>query len=426
MNLFSFLLVIVSLSCGSFPPLAEPDPVRAVVATCGMVLAWILLAHVSARTIARSVVNEQLDPLGGARWLELQLEAFRWLGLAVAVLCLVGFGVAPLLNNTIGFSDSMFLQACVLLLPGVVMTVGTWTAEHRYGVLLGYTSGGFSGYWHSTVASLRGGVGMLCIPLLVLLVLADGISRLPASGTVLSGLTLGVVLLGVPFGLPLLVRYLVSTEPIDEPTKRWVDSLMVSAGVGRPLAVRWKTGGSTFNAMVAGFMPHFRALLVSDRLLDQLPREQVAMVILHEAAHLRRRHVLLRILAVLPAWLIGSAASQFVGEGSWSVAIGSAIGILATLAILRIVAYRTEFDADVTACRLATEASTTIEGVPSTFESAAASLATALMRVTEDNPAARRATWLHPGVEARVAWMLRHREAPTNSSTSAGTAAKPA
>ena len=150
------------------------------------------------------------------------------------------------------------------------------------------------------------------------------------------------------------------------------------------------------------------------------------MVVLHEAAHLRRRHVPLRMLSILPAWGCGALTSRLMGEQSWSVAAGSVVGILMTMIILRLVAYRTEYDADVQACELAEKMAGSVEHVPVTYEAAAESLSSALMRVTFDHPSGRKPTWLHPGVADRVDWMRRQREVPANNRASAGTMANPA
>jgi Zn-dependent protease with chaperone function len=226
--------------------------------------------------------------------------------------------------------------------------------------------------------------------------------------------------------LPWLIRHLFKTSPLSQPTDLWIRQLMTAAGLRRTRAVRWNTDGRTFNAMVAGFVPPLRTLLVSDRLVDELPRQQIAMVVLHEAAHLRRRHVPIRMLALLPAWGAGVLVTKIAGQQSWAVAAGSVVGILLTMLILRIVAYRTEHDADVQACRLAAEMSGQVEDVPATYEHASEALSAALLRVTFDHPAGRKATWLHPGVAERVAWMRRQREAPISNNTTAATAANPA
>jgi Zn-dependent protease with chaperone function len=178
--------------------------------------------------------------------------------------------------------------------------------------------------------------------------------------------------------------------------------------------------------MVAGFVPSIRSLLLSDRLLDELPQDQIAMVVLHEAAHLRRKHVPIRMLSVLPAWAAGAALTKIAGENEWAMILGSIAGILLTLMILRIVAYRTEYDADVQACRLAVEIAPNVDRVPGTYEEAADALSAALLRVTFDQPAGRKATWLHPGVTDRIDFMRRVRETPQSNTATAGTIANPA
>ncbi|MGI9470596.1 MAG: M48 family metalloprotease [Rubripirellula sp.] len=424
-HLYFFLVVIVSLSCGSLPP-ADVSPTRALIATAGMLAAWILLCHVGARMCAVQVRKENLDPMVGANLLERQLSAFRWLGLGVVVLCLAGFGLARTLDSIPVLQDSIFLQAIILLTPAVAITAGTWSAEHRYGVLLGYTERGIGNHLKSVWQLFRGGIAWLIGPVLILLALSDLITLLPISEAWAGGLTAAMILLFVPLGLPWLIRHLFKTSPMSEPTEAWVCELMSAAGLRRTRAVRWNTGGRSFNAMVAGFIPPLRTLLISDRLIDELPREQMAMVVLHEAAHLRRRHVPLRMITIIPAWGAGALVTRIAGEQTWAVAAGSVVGILLTMLILRIVAYRTEYDADVQACKLAVEMNGRVNCVPSTYEHASDVLSAALLRVTFDHPGARKATWLHPGVADRVDWMRRQREVPIASKTTAGTIANPA
>lgn len=425
MHLYCFLVVVVSLSCGSLPP-SDVDPGRAALASLAMVSGWVLLCHVGSRVIARGVKAEDLDERAAADWLDKQLDAFRWLGLGVAVLCLGGFGLARGLETFPILEHSMFLQALVLLAPAVVMTIGTWSAEHRYGVLLEYTDRGIGNHVRSVWLSLRGSMAWLIAPVLILLAAGDLLSMLPFETETTAWLTGTLVVLFIPLGLPWLMRHLFKTSALDRPTDLWVAKLMEASGLKRTKAVRWDTGGRHFNALVAGFVPPLRTLLISDRLVDELPRQQLAMVVLHEAAHLRRRHVPLRMLAVLPAWAAGALVVRLAGNVSWAVPTGTAIGIALTMLILRVVAYRTEYDADVTACRLAAGLSPHIDDVPATYDLAAASLAAALQHVTEDHPPSRKATWLHPGVVDRVDWMRRQRDRPNASSSDAGTIVNPA
>jgi Zn-dependent protease with chaperone function len=424
-HLYLFLVVIVSLGCGSLPP-ADTDPLRAAGATVAMVLAWALLTHVGARVCANQVRREQLDPLVGATILEQQLAAFRWLGLGVVVLCLAGFGLARSLESVAILERSIVLQALILLMPGMAILAATWSAENCYGMWLGYTRSGLKNHLRSMWQSFRSGVAWLIAPVLIVMGMSDLIAMLPISPTLAGWLTAAMILFLVPLGLPWLIRHLFRTSRLNAAEDAWIGELVAAAGLRRTRAVRWQTGGQSFNAMVAGFVPPLRTLLISDRLLDELPREQIAMVVLHEAAHLRRRHVPIRMLSILPAWAAGALVTHLAGEHSWALAAGTLVGIAMTMWILRLVAYRTEFDADFQACRMAVEVSAAVDHVPETFERAAEALALALQRVTFDQPQTRKATWLHPGVADRVDWIRRQRAEPSSKTAIAGTMANPA
>jgi Zn-dependent protease with chaperone function len=413
LHLYYFLLVIVSLACGSLPP-TEVEWSAAILASVGMISGWVLLSHVAARTVAIHVAGEKLPAIAGAQWFEKQMAAFRWLGLGVSVFCLAGFGIARGIETLPVIGDSMLLQAMVLLAPGIVITVGTWSAEHMYGIRLGYTDPGLFGYIAAISQSFRSGMSWLVLPVLVLLAASDGIAWLPISDEAGVWVSLAGIALFVPLVLPLLIRYLFKTAPMNLNQQTWISDLMRAAGAGRTRVVRWDTESIQFNAMVAGFVPPFRTLFLSDRLLDELPTPQIAMVVLHEAAHLKRRHVPIRILAVLPAWIAGTLVTQFVdqftGHPQWAMAIGSGVGILMTLGILRMISYRTEYDADVTACRMAERLAPQFDQLPDDFSSASNALSSALIRVTFDHPSARKATWLHPSVADRIACMRRNGE----------------
>lgn len=419
MPLYQFLLVVISLSCGSLSAPQEAI-LRPLVATAGLLVGWAWLSHLGARIVARQVTELGLDPGLGARWLELQLDWFRWLGIGVVLLCLGGFGLAPALDHLPVFGDSLLAKSLALLLPGLWLTAATWSAEHRYGVLLGYSQGGVAVHFRTLWQAFRSRWAWLIVPVLFLVGCVDLIASLPIPPGAAGAATVAVVLLIVPVGLPLAVAWLFRTEPLAGEQRAWVAELFAAAGLPRTAAVRWQTGGRNWNAMVAGFLPGVRTLLLSDRMLDELPRDQLAMVLLHEAAHLRRKHVPLRAVTVLPAWAVGASVTGWLGDGQGALVVGSAVGIALTLCLLRWVAYRTEFDADRHACLLAERFGGTCRDVPADLTTASAALAAALLRVTEDQPAARRPTWLHPGLGQRLSALRRLGAVPAGPQERAG------
>jgi len=407
MHLYFFLLVVLSLSCASLPPI-ETSLERASLASGCMLTALVLLCHIAARICSKQIVREGVDPRFGSELLDRQMTAFRWLGLGIVLLCLAGFGLATATVQAPYLRSSLFLQAVILLVPGLIITLATWSAEQYYRGLTGLVDN--SPWLHATHLwqRFRGTVAWLVIPILLLLGITDLITGLPLDDSSATIITAAVLLLFVPLGLPWLIRHLFKTSRVDKPTERWIDEIMIASGLKRTRIVCWHTGNRTFNAMVAGFIPPLRTLLISDRALNELPRAELAMVVLHEAAHLRRFHVPLRMLTIVPAWLLGGLITRFAEGHSWAMTAGSGVAITMTLITLRIAAIRTELDADQQACEMAVEMADTVEDVPNCYRDAAGALSDALLRITVESPSARKASWLHPGVSQRITNMKQH------------------
>ncbi|QDV64232.1 M48 family metalloprotease [Crateriforma conspicua] len=424
MSLLLFLVVIISLGCGTLPPI-HVSVWQPFAATAALVGGWALLCHVGVRLIARQAIAGDLDRWQAVTWMERQLAMFRWLTLPAIVLCLGGFGLGRILDDVPVTDQSMAVRAIVLLLPGLLMIAATYSAENYYGALLGYDQTGWRGHVRYVGQLTRTGLAWLVLPVVALMGLCDLVSWVSADPAVNQWLMPLAVVLVVVTALPLFIRRGLKTEPMDPARQKWVAQILRAVHLQRLAVRRWDTGGTAFNAMVAGMFDPLRTMLVSDRLLDRLPDDQIAMVVLHEAAHVRRRHVPLRMLSVLPAWGAGMLVTRIAGQSDYAVTLGTAAGILFTVLILRIVSYRTERDADLYACRLAAQIGDQVPGMPSTVEQAGASLSAALTRITADHPSMRRATWLHPGLEERLD-SLRIHTSPKHKTAAAGTMANPA
>ncbi len=410
MPFYLFLLVVGSLACGSLPApsvwLGSADPpsdiVRPLVATFGMMTGWGILCHVAARVTARQVVIDGMRPLVAARWFERQLDLFRWLGLGVVALCLAGFGFARSVESIPVVRDSMALKAMLLLSPGVTLCLSLWSAENLYGVLLGYAERSPLAHLREVWRAFRGAAAWLLVPVVVLLGVSDLVGLLPIFDAARGPVTAAVVLLSVPLAVPVFVRHLFRTGPLAPAEKDRVTRLFAAAGLPRIRAIRWDTSGRGYNAMVAGVVAPFRTVLISDRILDELPRPQMAMILLHEAAHVRRRHVAIRMLWLAPAWAAAVTVGRLAEGNEWGPTAATVTGIALTVLVLRWVAHRTELDADAHACRLAVRAAKSVDDVPASETAAAQALADALVRVTAECRAAQAASWMHPSLLTRL------------------------
>ncbi|WP_404309132.1 M48 family metalloprotease [Neorhodopirellula lusitana] len=438
MTLYFFLLVIVSLMCGSAPAAGEISP-RSVLATITMLTGWVVLIHIAGRWMAHQVKRGELHFVEAADYLRTQMEIFRWFALPITIMCHYGFSLAAYIRIQPVLESSMFLQACVLLWPGLTLLASTWSAEYYFAASVGTQPRTFRSYSAAMGRMMRAGPAWLVVPTLLFMGLGDIFEMVQTSwfgsASLLSGesswMVWAVIGLGgclVALLLPYLVRWMAKTQPLHPEIEKEIQTWLQRCGMsthrfwGMHVA-RWDTGGRMLNAMVAGLIRPGRLLLISDRLIDELPRGQRLMVLMHELAHVKRWHVPLRMAAMMPAWFVSSCASKWLIEyGMMSEPVGAVVGgllgLVTTVMVLGGISHFCELDADATACRLAVRACQRqdrhspedADGAPEvemTLAMAAELMADALVRVTADHPASRKMSWLHPSLATRVGRLRR-------------------
>ena len=402
MPLYWFLLVISALGSDSLPP-RDVAVERALLATFGALLGWGILAFLASRFAARQVNLGEVGYHPASAALNTQMDWLRWLGLALSTWTLTGFGLAGIVENIPWAGESIAIRSLLLILPAVLVTLWSWCCELRFDHQTHPDAGQRSGYVRYLGSMLRLQGAWLLVPVLVLLALMDltqwVMQTSAASGAIVSG---GIAILGIPFLLPKILGTIWHLTPITNPAKgAWCDQLIAATKIRGIRLFQWNTGGTLCTAMVAGFLPGFRRLLVSDALLWRLTPGETAMVLLHELAHIRRWHLPLRLISLVPIWGLATLISHLLAPFAYADLAGIAVGLVASLITLRVVAYQTEYDADLVAVNMASNVAETVPGVPPNRASAAAALASALEAVTSDNPSSRQATWLHPSVTNR-------------------------
>jgi len=177
--------------------------------------------------------------------------------------------------------------------------------------------------------------------------------------------------------------------------------------------------GRWAGAAVVGWLAGFRQLWLGDALVEQLSVEEVDMVVMHELAHLKRRHFLWRLLPVVAACAIGlvtvsifSSTSSYSPSDRYIQISGQVIGMaLASGAMLFGISYWSrlcELDADWTACQLA---ATVCPWAGGDARIAAVVLSRSLTKLHRDSATHDQATWLHPALGQRLARLVTKREA---------------
>lgn len=115
---------------------------------------------------------------------------------------------------------------------------------------------------------------------------------------------------------PLVVRVVWETTPLSEGTLRSRLAAMCRRhGVRVREILVWRTGGTMINGAVVGMFGRLRYVLLTDALLDSMPRPQVEAVMAHEVAHARLAHMPW-LAAVLIATVGCTAAAGTLASGA--------------------------------------------------------------------------------------------------------------
>ena len=244
------------------------------------------------------------------------MHAGIWLG--VAAFILYGLGWAQLVRFNWRLDDTVLIRDVLMFAPVVVPLVASWAAFYEVDRSL-YLTGSSDGAGAAAaivtrpqylLLHARHYLGLLLLPVLLVLVVQDLARMLaPALGAEesagwLMALTAGMLLVG----LPPVLRWLWHTEPLAAGPLR---AKLIEVGRLRGLQCReilvWHTGRLVVNAAVAGFLPRLRYVLLTDALLTRFGDEEIALIFAHEVGHVRRRHLLWRLLVLalpLVVWML--------------------------------------------------------------------------------------------------------------------------
>lgn len=171
------------------------------------------------------------------------------------------------------------------------------------------------------LAQARSGLLPMLGPLLVPLAFAEiaralAVAFAPEHAELaqLAGAVSGAILLFVlvPIVVPPLLglRRLAAGEMRDD-----LESLAREARLGVREIWVWPTEGMVANAAVMGLFPGLRCVMLSDCLLESMPRAQVRAVMAHELGHVRHRHLPWMVGVILGCWTIAAIAATLLADG---------------------------------------------------------------------------------------------------------------
>ncbi len=291
-----------------------------------------------------------------------------------------------------------------------------WSSDEGCGARRGHRDR--QGRWTYVGVHARHYLGVLVVPVLTVLGFQDATRHfLPEAedGVLLAAAHVpALVFLAILF--PSLLRHVWQTRPLEPgPLRDRLESTARRAGFKARDILVWNTGGMMLNAAVAGFVPVFRYVFLTDGLLNRLSDAQIQAVFGHEIGHLRHRHLFLRIVAMFApvglGLLVDGVFPGFLHEVSGGISSESDMPplVMGVLALVGLAGYLLfvfgpycrllEGQADLFGCR-ALAAAAQAEPV-ATYVSALEDLASAGAIDRE------RSSWQHASIAARVAFVRR-------------------
>ncbi len=293
----------------------------------------------------------------------------------------------------------------LILSPVVISLVASWAVFYRFQHLLKPTEH----YWRSCQRFLalrfRTFFGIALLPVLLYTLTTDlgllndvhDAALNPGAGIKAVGLFVAAMLL-----FPLAMTWVLPTSRLPS-----THAEMIRAECRRQkmrlMSIRvWNTGSQWANALVVGFVPGCRLLLVSDGLLQRFPDRELLAVIRHEAGHVRLGHLPLR-LALIIVPLAAISMCQWLAPGAAPVGLMAVAYIAYLFWLVCWISRKMEFEADLYASGYF-DSSTHDRRQGLTVDDD--DLVAALIRHARSQPdSARKKSLTHPALVERIAFL---------------------
>ncbi len=269
--------------------------------------------------------------------------------LTVLALYCVGLWQGSLMTIRETVGDLVLLdEAAVLIVPLTMIAWGWWVyypidlrlreaplirkLDQGMPVAPVWTRGQF------LISQLRHQVALMLVPLLALMGWVEGVNRWTDENWSIIGIDAQpmIVLAGsvvVFLMAPVVIRYLWDTVPLPPGELR--NRLMAMCQqyrVGVRELLLWRTFGGLINGAVMGLIAPVRYILLTDALLEGLPRDRVEAVMAHELAHVKRRHMFWLVVAAVATLgttvILVSIVVRLVAESSQVSGWPNAIAVI--------------------------------------------------------------------------------------------------
>lgn len=425
MHLVLILAVLLAMTLAENTP-HEPieHALLRTVLTFGCVLAIPVIAGWFSAQILSAI---RRDTLGWSTYLARftlgqQLHAVLWL----VMIAFVSYVLAwpQVVRENWGLGQWILLDDLLILMPVYVPLLLSWAAYYEVDRLIERLTipedspeERLPSRWRYVLMHARHYLALVMTPLLLVLVIHDTAKYLAPNFAESSygWLVMAIPLMLMIMALPQLLTALWKTERLEAgPLRARLEHVLSTCRLRVRDILIWKTNQRMINAAVSGVWWRLRYVFLTDGLLARLDDDQVEAVIRHEAGHVARRHIALRMLMLgvpLAAWFsLQRVAPQSIQQLQFSLenmGISAAwqSGLLLPILIacygifgLGWYCKQLELEADLFACGFLTNSRDALPA-PSTT-----AFVTALQEIAHSAGSdPHHEGWLHPSIARRVA-----------------------
>ena len=230
-------------------------------------------------------------------------------------------------------------------------------------------------------------------------------------------------LLGMLLVFPFLLTFIWKTSPIENVELRNRLQQICETKRLNVFGIRnWKTGNQVVNAAVAGIVPHFRLILISDGLLKHFTANEIEAVVRHEAGHVKLWHMPTRLFfLVFPLIAMAINDTQRTQPQFGIESVDLSLSTLVTLAGIGIyfffmtkwISHQMEFEADIYSIRNDVSSPPQSQQNPPICNDRASDTIDALMRLAAISPEQfEKNSFFHPSIRRRIELIKRVQKRP--------------
>ena len=411
MQISFLILLVLAVAVGEKEPhaLVTHPTLRSAAALAIMALV-VLVGHVGSIVFARRIRrSRQTAGESLRRFHRLQrVHGVLWCLAAIIVLVLLRW--PQIVHNHWKLGPIWVIGDLVAFLPVWLPVLLSWFGLYEVEAAihgLAHAADPMPGRMRFVWLQMRHLFGICLLPLVAVLFLED-LTRFVAPRAVPSDrlwpvllIPLAVLILFLP---KLLCRIWITSRLPNGALRASLENLARQMGVRCTDFRVWHTDQQLLNAVVTGLVAPVRCVLLTDALIRNLSQQQLEAVVAHELGHVRRHHLLLRMMLLsLPVVIavafqtVSPTRSSSAGAPAASMTVGAdlsntqqliaaAITILYLVVTLGYYSRLLEFDADLCASRAGR----------------AHALIGAMRRLME-LAGPDRGSWLHPSITERIA-----------------------